>query len=60
MSSSAEDRSHHRRGPVGLAAAAHALEHGMRPVVLEAGETGRACRPPMVARAHVLPLVLQR
>ncbi len=32
-------------GPVGLAAAARALEHGMRPVVLEAGETvGHAVR----------------
>src|ERR1700754_4290962 len=32
-------------GPVGLAAAAHVLERGMTPVVLEAGpETGHAVR----------------
>src|SRR5471032_3391206 len=32
-------------GPVGLAAAAHVLEHGMTPVVLEAGpEVGHAVR----------------
>ena len=32
-------------GPVGLAAAAHVLERGMRPVVLEAGgEVGAAVR----------------
>ena len=29
-------------GPVGLAAAAHALERGLRPVVLEAGEERKA------------------
>jgi hypothetical protein len=32
-------------GPVGLAAAAHVLEHGMRPIVLEAGDrVGHAVR----------------
>jgi thioredoxin reductase len=31
-------------GPVGLAAAAHALERGLVPVVLEAGEIGEAVR----------------
>jgi thioredoxin reductase len=31
-------------GPVGLAAAAHALERGLVPVVLEAGEVGEAVR----------------
>ena len=31
-------------GPVGLAAAAHALKRGMRPVVLESGQVGHAVR----------------
>jgi thioredoxin reductase len=31
-------------GPVGLAAAAHALERGLEPTVLEAGEVGHAVR----------------
>ena len=50
MSSSAKTVAVIGAGPVGLAAAAHALERGMRPVVLEAGEqsvmpccSGRTC-----------------
>ena len=38
MSSSAKTIAIIGAGPVGLAAAAHALDRGMRPMVLEAGE----------------------
>ena len=41
-------------GPVGLAAAAHVLERGLRPIVLEAGERGRPFRAPMGPCAAVL------
>ena len=46
--------------PVGLAAAAHVLERGLTPVVLEAGPTiGHAMRA-MEPRAVVLAVGIQR
>ena len=42
-------------GPVGLAAAAHVLERGMQPVVLEAGPAGRPRRAPVEPRPLFSP-----
>ena len=47
-------------GPVGLAAAAHALEPRPQAGRARGGRQGGTRRSPMVARAHVLALVLQR
>ena len=47
-------------GPVGLAAAAHALERGLRAGRAGGRRAGGPCRAAMVACAHVLALVLQR
>ena len=47
-----------RRGPVGLAAAAHVLERGMEPVVLEAGPTS-ATRCASEVMSQVLALGIQ-
>ena len=47
-------------GPVGLAAAAHALEPRPQAGRARGGRQGGPCRAAMVARAHVLALVLQR
>ena len=47
-------------GPVGLAAAAHLLDRGLQPLVLEAGERGRREHPRVGARARLLALGVQR
>ena len=47
-------------GPVGLAAAAHVMERGMTPVVLEAGPEGRALDTAMAACTIVFAMALQR
>ena len=46
-------------GPVGLAAAAHLLERGLAPLVLERGDAGGEQRRELVARPRVLALGLQ-
>ena len=46
-------------GPVGLAAAAHVLERGMEPIVLEAGPQAGARRAPVEPCAHVLAVGIQ-
>ena len=46
-------------GPVGLAAAAHLLERGLQPIVLEAGQQHRAFRPEMGPCPAVLALGIQ-
>ena len=43
-------------GPIGLAAAAHLLDRGLEPLVLEAGPAAGAACAAVAPRAAVLPL----